>query len=179
MSDVFDFAPLTRSVKVRGRDYVVTAVTFSDLVFLVGKFPDIRAMMKPKTNQETGKPEIPSLNAASLISAVPDAIGTIIALCIGHKGDEKVEKWASSLGPTPQLRLLNAILEVTFEGEDEGIVPFVREFIRLSKLLQASTGDSDSNSVAPSGEQYITDFPLMQRGVPVRVNLARGTPSVN
>ena len=93
-----------------------------------------------------------------LIEQFGSAIGPIIAAGCGHLGDEKYEQHAAKLSIEHQLKLLKAIIGLTFPngltafvetmtallpGADEGIKPVK---VRLRKSPSPSQISSDADS---------------------------------
>ena len=113
-------APAAEAVAVGGQDVAVRGVSARGVAILLGRFPELRALL---ARQET------AIGPERLLELVPDAVAAIVAAGIGHPGDPKAEAWAEILPVETQLDLLDAILRLTMP---KGIGPFVE---RLAGLL--------------------------------------------
>lgn len=147
-----DLGPLTETIKVRGKDYEVRAITVSDIIWFLGKFPDFAALLGPKAS---------TLSARQMITALaPRTLGVLIATALG-KNREEGDMWsAENLSASETLKFVGAIFRLTFP---EGIGPFVEELGALTESLtppqngKASDGESSTRISA----QLQTDIPPM------------------
>jgi len=116
MADLLDIAPSTACEVVKvdgGTRIVVRGLRGNDIASIVARFPKLGLLLG-------GAPDLGS----QLIAQFGGAIGPIIAAGCGHLADEKRENVASKLLVEDQLKLLKAILGLTFPN---GFSPFVQE----------------------------------------------------
>jgi hypothetical protein len=120
MIDLLDIAPSTAVDIVKlGEDRIkVYGITISTMASIISQFPDLKKLASGGGDD----------SIALLISGCGAAIGPIIAAGCGHHGDEKYEQAAARLQPAYQLKLLRAILGLTFPN---GIGSFVTEMTEL------------------------------------------------
>ena len=121
MADLLDIAPATavEVVKINGnRDRItVRGLHGNAIASIVARFPNLGLLLGGGDNI-----------GMRLIEQFGDAIGPIIAAGCGHLGDEAREKRASELLIEDQLKLLKAILGLTFPN---GFGSFVEELTSL------------------------------------------------
>ena len=141
MVSLLDIADQQRTVTIRGKDVAVFGISAQDIVYLFGKFPELRLLMSGKQADLT--PE-------TLLKLAPGAVAAAIAAGTGSAGDENAEAVAARLGLGEQLDLLAAIFELTFP---QGVGPFVAKLDALG-LLKSADGASgwaqDTKSPEPS-----------------------------
>ena len=125
MVSLLDIADQQRTVTIRDKDVAVFGISAQDIVYLFGKFPELRLLMSGKQADLT--PE-------SLLKLAPGAVAAAIAAGTGSAGDEKAEAVAARLGLGEQLDLLAAIFGLTFP---QGVGPFVAKLDALGLLRNA------------------------------------------
>jgi hypothetical protein len=141
MVSLLDIADQQRTVTIRDKDVAVFGISAQDIVYLFGKFPELRLLMSGKQADLT--PE-------TLLKMAPGAVAAAIAAGTGSAGDENAEAVAARLGLGEQLDLLVAIFELTFP---QGVGPFVAKLDALGLLKSADAASGwaqDTNSPAPS-----------------------------
>jgi len=149
MADLLDIAPSTavEVVKINGIRITVRGLHGDAIASIVARFPELGALLG-------GGADI----GARLIERFGGAIGPIIAAGCGHLGDEKYEQHAGTLLVEDQLRLLKAIIGLTFPN---GLASFIEAMtallagagegektvkVRLRKLPSPSQASSDEAS---------------------------------
>jgi hypothetical protein len=151
MADLLDIAPSTsvEAVKIDGKRIVVRGLHGDAIASIVARFPELGGLLGG-----VGANIVPRL-----IEQFGSAIGPIIAAGCGHLADEKYEQHASKLSVEYQLKLLKAIIGLTFPngltafvetmtallpGADEGTKPVK---VRLRKSPSQSPPSSDAASL--------------------------------
>lgn len=153
MADLLDIAPATAvaAVKINGdRDrIVVRGLNVKAITSIVARFPKLAVLLGGGGGDNVG---------LRMVEQFGEAIGPIIAAGCGHLGDEKQEDAVSQLLLEDQLKLLKAILGLTFPngfgsfveelsslmgGGDEGAKKFK---VRLKQSPSASQTSSDEDS---------------------------------
>jgi hypothetical protein len=153
MADLLDIAPSTavEAVKIDQRFIIVCGLHGDAIASILSRFPQL-------TNLLGGVDMGPRL-----IAQFGNAIGPIIAAGCGHLNDEKYEQHAAKLLVEDQLKLVKAIIGLTFPN---GIISFVTamttflagpdEGVKTVKMrLKQSPSTSQPSSVADS-------LPIMQ-----------------
>jgi len=141
MVSLLDIADQQKTVTIRDKDVAVFGISAQDIVYLFGKFPELRLLMSGKQADLT--PE-------TLLKLAPGAVAAAIAAGTGSAGDENAEAVAARLGLGEQLDLLAAIFELTFP---QGVGPFVAKLDALGLLKSADDASGwaqDMSSPAPS-----------------------------
>jgi hypothetical protein len=150
MADLLDIAPSTACevVKIDGKRIVVRGLHGDAIASIVARFPELGALL-------AGGDGI----GPRLIERFGSSIGPIIAAGCGHLGDEKYEQHARTLLVEYQLKLIKAIIGLTFPeglssfietvtallpGADEGAKPVIR--VRLKKSPSPLQPSSDAVS---------------------------------
>lgn len=149
MADLLDIAPSTavEVVKIDGKRIVVHGLHGDAIASIVSRFPELGALLGGGGNI-----------GPRLIERFGGAIGPIIAAGCGHLGDEKYEQHAGTLLVEYQLRLIKAIIGLTFPngltsfvetvtallpGADEG-AKVVKVRLRKSPSQSPLSSDADS-----------------------------------
>ena len=147
MVSLLDIADQQKTVPLRGKDVTVRGISAQDVVYLLGKFPELRSLMAG--NRADVTPE-------SLLKFAPAAVAAVIAAGTGSAGDEKAEAVAARLAIGEQVEILAAIFELTFP---QGIGPFVARLdaFGLLKGDGASGWGPDTKSPAPSKDSSPPD----------------------
>jgi hypothetical protein len=124
MADLLDIAPSTavEVVKIDGNRIIVRGLHGDAIAAIVARFPELATLLGGM-GSDIG---------ARLIERFGNAIGPIIAAGCGHPGEEKYEQHAATLLVEYQLRLLKAIIGLTFPN---GIAAFVET---LTSVLGAT-----------------------------------------
>jgi len=127
MADLLDIAPTTavEVVKVNGQRIIVRGLHGNAIASVVARFPELGLLLAGGANL-----------GPRLIERFGGAIGPIIAAGCGHLGDEKYEQHAGKLLVEDQLKLLQAIIGLTFPN---GIASFVETLATL--VTQADEGE--------------------------------------
>jgi hypothetical protein len=126
MADLLDIAPSTavEVVKIDGNRIIVRGLHGNAIASIVARFPELGLLFG-------GGADIGS----RLIERFGGAIGPIIAAGCGHLGEEKYEQHAGTLLVEDQLKLLKAIIGLTFPN---GMTSFVET---VTALLGAGEGE--------------------------------------
>src|SRR5262245_24817271 len=121
MADLLDIAPSTGVdvVRIDGKRIIVRGLHVDGIAAIVARFPELGLLLGG------GGASI----GPRLIERFGGAIGPIIAAGCGHLGDEKYEQHAALLLVEHQLKLLNAIVGLTFPN---GIGPVVEAMMTLN-----------------------------------------------
>jgi hypothetical protein len=153
MADLLDIAPSTACevVKINGMRIVVRGLHGDAIASIVARFPELGALLG-------GGNDI----APRLIERFGNSIGPIIAAGCGHLGDEKYEQHAKILLVEYQLKLLKAIIGLTFPnglasfietvtallaGADEGAKPVIKVRLKKSPLPSQPSSDAASRPI--------------------------------
>ena len=120
MADLLDIAPSTscEAVKIDGARIIVRGLHGDAIASIVARFPDL-AVLLVGAGGDIGP---------RLIKHFGNAIGPIIAAGCGHLGDEKYERHAGTLLIEHQLKLVKAIIGLTFPN---GLTSFVETVTQL------------------------------------------------
>jgi hypothetical protein len=154
MADLLDIAPSTACevVKLDGKRIVVRGLHGNAIASIVARFPELGALLGGGDNI-----------GSRLIERFGSAIGPIIAAGCGHLGDEKYEQHANTLLVEYQLKLVTAIIGLTFPN---GIGSFIEAITTLSlgavneqKVIKVRLKKSPSPSPASSDA---ASLPTMQ-----------------
>jgi len=124
MADLLDIAPsmAVEAVRVNGGQRItVQKIGFDGIAYLVKHFPDLAMLVAGGITTNT---------AALLVTQMSGAVCPIIAAGCGHYGDEKYEQAAAKYLAEDQLKLLGAILRVTFPN---GFAPFMEAMETIAK----------------------------------------------
>jgi len=127
MADLLDIAPSTavEVVKIGDQRIIVRGLHGDAIASIVARFPELGLMLGGGADIGT-----------RLIERLGSAIGPIIAAGCGHLGDEKYEQHAGTLLVQDQLKLLQAIISLTFPN---GLASFVETLATL--VTQADEGE--------------------------------------
>jgi hypothetical protein len=119
MADLLDIAPSTSCevVKIDGARVIVRGLHGDAIASIVARFPELGLLL-------SGGGDI----GPRLIKQFGGAIGPIIAAGCDHLGDEKYEQHAGKLLVEHQLKLLKAIVGLTFPN---GLASFVETVTQL------------------------------------------------
>jgi hypothetical protein len=152
-------------VKVDGGKVAVDGLQIEHLLYLTRQFPAFMRRILgvvPEQAPEGGSQQT-TKDIADAIQAEPNSteiIAEIAACSNGHQGEKKVIARAKRFRAFDQLRILNATLERTFEGNDPG--PFVEAVTKLMSWLSVTPPpieSSESDSSSSAGELK-SAFPL-------------------
>jgi hypothetical protein len=109
-----------------------------------------------------------SWSAEQLMQLVPSAVYAALAICTGTDGDLEAEKVASKLSVAFQVKLLSALMRLTFP---EGVGPFATEFRQMLDKLSVETEDLQTQLQSASLASLQMDIPPQpKRGRSHRVN---------
>jgi len=129
MADLLDIAPSLSVEAVRingGQRITVQKIGFDGIAYLVKHFPDLAMLLASGITANT---------AAMLVMQMSGAVCPIIAAGCGHPGDKEFEQAAAKYLAEDQLKLLGAILRVTFPN---GLIPFMEA---MGGFVQGVTGE--------------------------------------
>jgi hypothetical protein len=120
MADLLDIAPATavEVVKIDGKRIIVRGLHGNAIASIVARFPELGVLIGGGGGA----------SGPRLIERFGSAIGPIIAAGCGHLGDEKYEHHADKLLVEDQLKLMKAIIGLTFPS---GLVSFVEKMTAL------------------------------------------------
>ena len=151
MADLLDIAPSTavEVVKIDGRRIIVRGLHGNAIASIVARFPELGLLLGG------GSANI----GPRLIERFGDAIGPIIAAGCGHLGDEKYEQHAGTLLVEDQLKLLTAIIGLTFP---KGMT----SFIGTVTALLSGAGEGGETRQSAIAEIAIAITALIRRGFP-------------
>jgi hypothetical protein len=150
MADLLDIVPAlaVESVHINDNQRVkVRALHGIDIATIAARFPNLVAAYT-----------VAGDNVIALVSSMGLAIGAIIAAGSGHLGDEKAEQIANSLLIEDQIKLVKAILGLTFPNGFSSVMETMaglgigaeakqKNFkIRLKKSPLPSPPSSDADS---------------------------------
>lgn len=153
MADLLDIAPSTACEVVRldGNRIVVRGLHGDAIASIIARFPELGALLGSGDNI-----------GPRLIKRFGSAIGPIIAAGCGHLADEKYEQHASTLLVDYQLKLVKAIIGLTFPngltsfieivtallaGAGEGAKPVIKVRLKKSPSLSPPSSDADSHPI--------------------------------
>ena len=119
MADLLDIAPSTACevVKIEGKRIIVRGLHGDAIASIVSRFPELGVLLGSGDNI-----------GPRLIERFGSAIGPIIAAGCGHIGDEKYEQHAGTLLAEYQLKLVKAIIGLTFPS---GVGSFIEAMMTL------------------------------------------------
>jgi hypothetical protein len=121
MADLLDIAPSTACevVKIDGKRIIVRGLHADAIASIVSRFPELGLLLGGGGNL-----------GPRLIERFGGAIGPIIAAGCGHLGDEKYEQHAGTLLVEYQLKLIKAIIGLTFPNGIPSFVETVTAFLQ-------------------------------------------------
>jgi len=127
MADLLDIAPSTsvEVVKIDGKRITVRGLHGDAIASIVARFPELGLLLGGGADIGT-----------RLIERFGSAIGPIIAAGCGHLGDQKYEQHAGTLLVQDQLKLVQAIISLTFPN---GLTSFVETLATL--VTRADEGE--------------------------------------
>ena len=155
MADLLDIAPSTACevVKINGKRIIVRGLHGDAIASIVARFPELGILLGG------GGASI----GPKLIERFGGAIGPIIAAGCGHLGNEKYEQHASTLLVEYQLKLLKAIIGLTFPNGITSFVETLATFVTSAdegeKIITVRLRKSPSPSQPSSGAAF---RPIMQ-----------------
>jgi hypothetical protein len=122
MADLLDIAPSTavEVVKINGKRIIVRGLHGDAIASIIARFPELGLLLGG------GGANI----GPRLIERFGGAIGPIIAAGCGHLGDEKYEHHAGTLLVEHQLKLLQAIIGLTFPNGLTSFIETMTAFLR-------------------------------------------------
>lgn len=150
MADLLDIAPSTACevVKLDGQRIIVRGLHGDAIASIVARFPELGALLGSGDNI-----------GPRLIERFGKAISPIIAAGCGHLGEEKYEQHAQKLSVEDQLKLVKAIIGLTFPnglssfittvtallaGVEEGAQPIIKVRLKTSPSPSPLSSDADS-----------------------------------
>jgi hypothetical protein len=121
MADLLDIAPSTASeaVWIGGHRISVRGVSIDTVASLIAKFPELRALVNGGWDEDI---------VPRVIQFCGRAVGPIIAAGCGHFGEEAYEQRAAQYVLEYQVKLLKAIIGLTFPN---GIGSFAEDLTGL------------------------------------------------
>jgi hypothetical protein len=151
MADLLDIAPSTacESVKIDGKRITVRGLNLTAIASIASRFPKLASLLGGII--AGGDNILPML-----VEQFGNAIGPIIAAGCGHLDDEERERKASMLRLEDQLKLLKAILGLTFPNGFGSFVDQLTNFIggtgEETKVYKVRLKRSPSTSPISSDE---------------------------
>lgn len=125
---LFQIAPSSETVTLRGVTVPVEGISIAKLTALVGRYPELSVLLGGG-----GKVDI---DPNSLLTTAPAAAASAIAYGLGYVDDEDAEKLIASLAFGDQLKLFEKVL-ITSLGED-GLAPMVARLNAVTDKLGGS-----------------------------------------
>lgn len=111
---LFDIAPQRKTVTIDKVTLPVPGVSLAGLIAIATRFPEVKTVLGGSQVQ---------LDGASLLQKVPAAATAFVAHGLGHPDDEAAEKRIAELPFGDQLKLFEAVFDVSV-GE-EGLSPMM------------------------------------------------------
>lgn len=139
MASILDISPLKGTITLRGKDHEVPGIGAEGIVYLLQRFPVLRAVLMNK--------ELQDLTPDALVALAPEAINAVIAVGLGHINSPQSETSAGNLALDEKLACLEKIMEVTLPN---GIAPFVEMLNRVGSKAVATGWARDMSSDAQS-----------------------------
>lgn len=136
MTSLLDIAPSTETVPINGQAVAVYGVSAKGVASLLGRFPELRALMSGR-----------EVEPDKLMAMSGDAVAAILAAGTGAPGDPEAERIAGLLAVEQQADLMEAILRLTMP---RGVGPFVEQLGRMGALLGAESQPPAPRSPRPS-----------------------------
>jgi hypothetical protein len=127
MAGLFDIAPRSKTISVRGAQITVKGLSSKHLTAIADEYPPLKEAL------EKNSVEVPVLVRAFLWAS-----GPIIAAAYGHFGNKETEEFASSLCLADQIQIMIPIIELTLPG----IAPPLA--LALSKISCESSEEGNS-----------------------------------
>ena len=155
MADLLDIAPsaAVESVIIDGKFITVRGLHGDAIASIVARFPKLAALLDGDSAEFGSR----------LISNFGNAIAPIIAAGCGHLGDEKYEQVAAALLVEDQIRLIKAIVELTFPKGIGSFVKTMTEFLSGNDEGAKPVTMRLKKSPSPSQPSSAADFPpIMQ-----------------
>jgi hypothetical protein len=121
---LFDIAPQQKTVSFGAVTIPVPGVSLAGLIAIASRFPEVKSVLGGGSVNLTG---------ADLMEKVPAAATAFVAYGLGHANDEAAEKFITALPIGDQLKLFDAVFDVTI-GED-GLSPMLARVNALSDKL--------------------------------------------
>lgn len=118
---LYDIAPQQKKVTIGGVQLKVPGVSLSGLIAIVARFPEAKVVL--------GGGQV-DLSGTNLLEKIPAAATAFVAYGLGHLDDEDAEKFIAGLPLGDQLKLFDAVFDVTV-GED-GLSPMLARINALS-----------------------------------------------
>ena len=121
MADLLDIAPSTAVGVVWLDDQRITVrcISVNAMAAIIARYKGLKSLAGGGFGDDI---------IMRLLEGFGEAAAAIIAAGCGHPGNEKYEQHAATLLPEQQLKLLGAIVAVTFPN---GLGPFVQELTNL------------------------------------------------
>lgn len=141
MVGITDAGPLIRIVDVGGKEITITGISFTDLVPMLDRFPELRRMLTPTR----GEISTDDFSFEGIIKLGPRIVGAAIAAGMGYAGDAETEQWSMKLAIGYQVALMRAIVDMTFP---KGVASLVADFKAMGLLGGAEQGEGNPNPKA-------------------------------
>jgi hypothetical protein len=158
MADLRDIAPSTavEAVKIGDRFINVRGLHCDGLASILSRFPELGKLLNGGYIEMGPK----------LVAQFGNAVAPIIAAGCGHLNDEESEKLAATLLIEDQIKLVTAIIGLTFP---KGLISFITAIATATtKLLEGAEGEKPvtmrlkrSPSTSPSSSPE-DSLPIMQ-----------------
>jgi hypothetical protein len=151
MASLLDIGPLIRVIEIRGTKLQVRGISALGVVYLLNRFPVLRAAMTGHSMKD--------MTMEMLVALAPEAIASIIAVGLGYNGtsiedQEKAEEVTGGFSIDEQIYALTEILEVTLP---RGIGPFVEMISKLAVKAEGLGKEAATKLGVPSSGVSRTD----------------------
>jgi hypothetical protein len=130
MADLLDIAPSTsqRSVEIDGKSIIVQGLHIDAIASILARYPRIVDALKVSAD-----------NSLALIQ-FGQSVGPIIAAGVGKLGDETYEQRAAQISAEDQVKLVDAIFELSFPN---GLISFVTIAAEAATRFMGGTGERE------------------------------------
>jgi hypothetical protein len=152
MVSITDAGPLIRNVNVGGKDIVVSGISFSDLVPMLDRFPELRRMLTPAR----GEISTDDFSFEGILKLGPRIIGAAITAGIGESGNAEVEKWAMKLAIGYQVEIMRAVIDLTFPKGVRSLVEDLRAMGLLGGAEEEGEETGKPNGSGATGKDQAT-----------------------
>ena len=155
MADLLDIAPSTsvESVHIDGRHIIVRGLHADAIASIVARFPKLGSLLDGNSDEFGPR----------LVGHFGAAIAPIIAAGCGHLNDEQYEKAAAELLVEDQLKLVKAIIGLTFPNGLSSFVNTMTEFLSGTGEREQPVRMRLKQSPLPSQPSSLEDsLPTMQ-----------------
>ena len=145
MVKLLDIAPqgtVKATVPVQGNDVEIVKLSAKRITALLGRFPDIAAVLDGQT-----------VSTAKLVTVGAEAVAAIIASGCGYPDDEQAEAAASELSIEDQLALVEGIAIASLP---KVVRPLIAKFRGLADKFMAELESPTTGVLEPSGSPAVS-----------------------